>query len=1735
MPPKNGEPVWIRGVKGDAEPFQPATIVNVQQGGARLTVARQDGTQQAFDANNADVFPANPSGSSAPDHCALLHLNEPSVLENSKTRYLQDGIYTYTGKILIAINPFQGLPIYSEAEMTKYVDKDVGAKGRDPHVYAIGEASYKFVKRQKQPSAIVMSGESGAGKTETTKHLMRYLAWRSETISPSKKSEGKLTTLADAILSTNPLLEAFGNAKTVRNNNSSRFGKMMRLHFEPTGGVAGAFIKTYLLEKSRTVAITDPERNYHIYYQVLKGAPAAGACLEGTPATQFRMINQSKCVDLVGVDDKVAFEQTCEAMKVLCIPEEDKTQLVTLLCALLRLGNVEFEDDDNDKATFKNNADIEAAEKLLGCGNLSVNLTSKRMSRGGGGKRNSVYTIDYNKSQADMGRDAVVKAIYTSIFDWVVDKVNAFVSGNEKAQALPYVGLLDIFGFENFKFNSFEQLCINFANEKLQQFFLLQVFKTEEELHVQEGVAWKEVEYQDNAPCIELLEKPPNGILRQLDSECKTPNASEATFCAQINKVHAKGGFLAPTRLQRMRDEEGFIVRHYAGDVVYHTASYITKATKHLEVDWLNKNNDTLQEDWLSQLSNSSIALLAGLFKPAYEAASKAKKTSSFSSVGKRFVNDLNSLLGELKTCQAYFIRCIKPNMAQKARTFEAKMVLDQLRCSGVVEAVRVMQEAYPTRIPYEAIHGRYAPLMGEEIMNETGDNPAAFCEAIAIACEVSNRDYALGLTKLFLKAGCGGFLEELSSMDPTVVVPLLVEKIAQSKRKKGAADLIANKAIGWWRRKKYKEQRDAAALTQQAVRTMKARREYAKWSRERQARLKKEAEERARKEAEERARREAEEQIRKQQQAELAKLKAEEAKKKQKEQEAQMAAAIEKAKKEAEERVAREMAEAVRKVEEAAAENAQRNIEKQMLDMSRPDFEDTTNEDLRTAMAASVVPPPTRVSTRRRSSSTGMHDAATEQLKALAVPESTPEDEPPPAKVEDHTDLPSMAKAKSTHVVKEETFEVVIERDLPGGTLGVAVDLWDGEVTVGAITTGGPADREGTLVQGDIIRAVEGVICATIEEVTQMVIRGSKSLRLSICRRPVTTVLESEIKMKMPTGEWEPFAFRLLSNRNIEFEKLCPPVYSGEIHARLAQSLNLLEDRGERVLEIVTAHKSFQIKCNLHAEVNMWQLRLQEVIMLQEKVANVAHGWLLKEESGADTNIGIGTQFKHFWFVLFSNGILMYFSGPDRAVLGQALGFVPVEHCTESSQPNMHTILIRCSFASWLLATKNKESMLQWAASLKCAQPSQQTTKQVVDSVLAQGWLDLPKDDEYEGEKWVRHWFILKTSVLNMFTEEQKTSGKLDEPIVALSAADMTSATRAQGVDFYKWGIILETTDGTPLRMRAVGQQEMRQLLSTLNVNCIPTKVVEEAEPAFEKSTVVLKSGWLFKKSEKRAGIAHAGKAWQRRWFVLEVISSPGPEEGTLVKTANLTYHHSPKETKDGVQIPLQEAMGVKGGLGKTRGTEHRVTLNTPKREWELGHGEEATSKEWADLLQQWIGLPKMERVQVEEQDGDAKVVKAQWMEVRVDVYKPDEISDEELSRSNTIQKSISSFSRTFTLSGRKKKKEDEDKPSTVEPEPSMADDNEDDDEDDEAAFTWVYVTLMSDHTLRQYENESMTTERGRLHLGYLVQAAPLDEPIDTYEHAFRVRPESSTADSWVCCPDSSQDSLDWISVLKA
>jgi len=1195
---------------------------------------------------------------------------------------------------------------------------------------------------------------------------------------------------------------------------------------------------------------------------------------------------------------------------------------------------------------------------------------------------------------------------------------------------------------------------------------------------------------------------------------------------------------------------------------VYHSSLVVSGASGRAEVPWLEKNNDTLQEDWLNQLSKSGNALLKAIFTPLAESAAKNKKTSSFSSVGRRFVNDLNALLLELKNSKSHFIRCIKPNKQQKPAIFSSAMVLDQLRCSGVVEAVKVMQQAFATRIPYEDVYGRYAKLMGPEVVKEAGDDPAAFCETIALACEVATTDYALGVSKLFLKAGCGSFLEDLASMDVSVVVPLLIEKIAQSKRKKGAAKLIGAQVLGWSTRKKFLEKKNAAMVQQHRFRTIKARREYHVWAEARKARLKKEAEERARKEAEEQARRAAEEKVRKQQEEErkrqeieLAKMEAKEAERKRAEQEAAMAAEMEKAKADAEQAVRAAAAEQARIAEAKAAEDAERNREKQRLDRLRQEHENRPVDDEEKARAARF----SQVGAGAKRMSTAEQDTYSKGVRKSIRHSSVGDgDQSPAVKATREASSLNAALAATegavgfeeglgartdkikpqTAVSEEEFFQVTIKRDSPGGTLGVAIDRWGGEVTVGSVTTDGPVDREGTLVQGDVICGVDGVACDSIEEVTALVMEPTTEVTLHICRRPVVTVIETELKMQMGVA-WEPFVFRLLSNRNIEFEKLSPPAYTGEISVRLAHAVNLKEDNGDQMLEIVTGAKPLRIKASME-DICMWQLRLQEIIMLADKVSNVAHGWLLMEVGAK--------QFSHYWFVLFSNGNLMYFSDPESAVLGQALGFVPVEQCTESSpSKNRHFIHIKCSWTSWLLATESKENMLRWSASLHAATPTQGSNKQALDVVLAQGWVELPKevdvDESPDGEVWVRHWYVCKSvSALNLYTEQQKKDGDLGEPTISFPVSEMASMARSSGLDFYKWGMVLEMRDGTQQRMRAVGQSEMKQLLSTLNVNCIAApSSSESAEVKIPKERKVLKAGWLGKKAEAR-GLT-GGHAFQNRWFVLDVVSEAGAEEATVVRTATLSYFHSKadseKDSKDGTQIPLWEAMGVKGSLSKTKGTEHRITVRTAKREFELGSPDEATAKEWVELLQAWIGLPKVERIFA----GDGKaagVIKAGWMEVKILASRPNQASlgGDEVGR---FQSSFAS-SRPSKPKKREISKLSTASASTIgedEDRGTFADDqlkalSLGEDEEDEEEFIWAYVAFLSDGTLRRYADEERTSELGHLVLGYLAQVKLYQEDPD-YEHAFHIQPESASSDTWICCPPEPEDTPRWISVLKA
>ena len=349
-------PVWISAGSAPStagDPFDPAEVLRVEPDG-RIVLKKGSGSEATVDPRNVDCFPRNPPETTAPDHCALIYLNDPCILENSRARYSDDKIYTFVGHILIAVNPFARLDIYGHAIMKRYVKKQLGDRTVEPHVYGVGEAAFRTTCDTKRPAALVMSGESGAGKTETTKQLMNYIAWSSGKASGGAGSIGQ--KLADAIIGSSPVLEAFGNSKTVRNNNSSRFGKMMRLHLLPSGEMAGAYVKSYLLEKSRIVAITSPERNYHIWYQIIAAAPASvkGALLSGLKPPQLRTMNKSTCIEIPGVDDAAGFKEVCESCDTLGVSKAQQEQLWRTLSGLMVLANVEFSSTADDKAVVKN-------------------------------------------------------------------------------------------------------------------------------------------------------------------------------------------------------------------------------------------------------------------------------------------------------------------------------------------------------------------------------------------------------------------------------------------------------------------------------------------------------------------------------------------------------------------------------------------------------------------------------------------------------------------------------------------------------------------------------------------------------------------------------------------------------------------------------------------------------------------------------------------------------------------------------------------------------------------------------------------------------------------------------------------------------------------------------------------------------------------------------------------------------------------------------------------------------------------------------------------------------------------------------------------------------------------------------------------------------------------------------------------------------------------------------------
>ncbi|XP_057445279.1 myosin-1-like [Lotus japonicus] len=666
------------------------------------------------------------------DLMQLSYLNEPSVLYNLQYRYNQNMIYTKAGPVLVAINPFKKVPLYGNEYIEAYKRKSV----ESPHVYAITDTAIREMIRDEVNQSIIISGESGAGKTETAKIAMQYLA-----------ALGGGSGIEYEILKTNPILEAFGNARTLRNDNSSRFGKLIEIHFSETGKISGANIQTFLLEKSRVVQCNEGERSYHIFYQLCAGAPPAlRGKLNIQNAEDYKYLRQSNCYSITGVNDAEEFRVVMEALDVVHISKEDQEAVFAMLAAVLWLGNVSFTviDNENHVQAVENEGLFHVA-KLIGCDieDLKLALSTRKMK-----VRNENIVQKLTLSQAVDARDALAKSIYACLFDWLVEQINKSLAVGKRRTGRS-ISILDIYGFESFNRNSFEQFCINYANERLQQHFNRHLFKLEQEEYIQDGIDWAKVEFEDNQDCLNLFEKRPLGLLSLLDEECTFPNGTDLTFSNKL-KQH-----LCSNSCFKGERDQAFTVCHYAGEVTYDTAGF------------LEKNRDLLHLDSIQLLSSCTCRLpqtfashmLTQSDKPVVGPLHKSGGADSQKlSVATKFKGQLFQLMQRLESTTPHFIRCIKPNNLQSPESYQQALVLQQLRCCGVLEVVRISRSGFPTRMSHQKFARRYGFLLLDNVASQ---DPLSVSVAILHQFNILPEMYQVGYTKLFFRTGQIGVLED--------------------------------------------------------------------------------------------------------------------------------------------------------------------------------------------------------------------------------------------------------------------------------------------------------------------------------------------------------------------------------------------------------------------------------------------------------------------------------------------------------------------------------------------------------------------------------------------------------------------------------------------------------------------------------------------------------------------------------------------------------------------------------------------------------------------------------------------------------------------------------------------------------------------------------------------------------------------------------------------------------------
>ncbi|CAH2291983.1 myosin heavy chain, skeletal muscle, adult-like [Pelobates cultripes] len=707
-----------------------------------------------------DVFPRNPPKFDKIEDMALLtHLNEPSVLYNLKERYAAWMIYTYSGLFCVTVNPYKWLPVYNPEVVNAYRGKK--RQEAPPHIFSISDNAYQFMLTDRENQSILITGESGAGKTVNTKRVIQYFATIAATGDAGKKKESASLnkgTLEDQIIQANPLLEAFGNAKTVRNDNSSRFGKFIRIHFGATGKLASADIGTYLLEKSRVTFQLPNERSYHIFYQIQsnKKPDIIDMLLITTNPYDYHYTSLGE-IAVKSIDDGAELMATDEAIDILGFTEEEKISLYKLTGAVMHYGNMKFKEkprEEQAEADGTQDADKVAYLMGLNSSELVKSLCSPRVKVG-----NEYVTKSQSVQQVYHSTGALARSVFEKLFLWMVTRINQQLDTKQPRQH--FIGVLDIAGFEIFDFNTFEQLCINFTNEKLQQFFNHHMFVLEQEEYKKEGIDWEFIDFgMDLAACIQLIEKP-MGIFSILEEECMFPKASDTTFKNKLYDQHlGKSPNFQKPKPGKGKAEAHFTLVHYAGIVDYNVTG------------WLEKNKDPLNETVVGLYQKSSLKLLASLFS-SFEAGSggKKRKGSSFQTVSALFRENLTKLMTNLKTTHPHFVRCLIPNETKTPGEMDNQLVIHQLRCNGVLEGIRICRKGFPNRIHYGDFKQRYKVLNASAIPDGQFIDSKKACEKLLGSIDIDPTQYKFGHTKVFFKAGLLGLLEEMRDQRLTQLI----------------------------------------------------------------------------------------------------------------------------------------------------------------------------------------------------------------------------------------------------------------------------------------------------------------------------------------------------------------------------------------------------------------------------------------------------------------------------------------------------------------------------------------------------------------------------------------------------------------------------------------------------------------------------------------------------------------------------------------------------------------------------------------------------------------------------------------------------------------------------------------------------------------------------------------------------------------------------------------------------